>query len=257
MLVFDKPGKGEKFHKESTTAPDKKDEMSIKEKTSEIIKEIDNLQQKLYAENKQSLLLVFQGLDGSGKDSLTRRVLGPLNPQGVEISCFKAPEPQDLAHDYLWRIHKQVPAKGQIGVFNRSHYEDVLVVRVKNFVPEKVWKKRYDHINNFEQLLCDNNITILKFYLHISKEEQVARFEERKNIPEKNWKYNPADLEVQDLWDEYKEAYQAVFDRCGTNYAPWFIVPSDNKWYRDYCVAKEILIALEKMDPKYPTGIRE
>ena len=252
MLIYDSPGKKNHFHKLETEAPNKKDEIECREKTAALILKIDELQQKLYAENKHSLLIVFQGLDGSGKDSLTRRVLGPLNPQGVEVTCFKAPEPSDLAHDYLWRVHKRIPAKGMIGVFNRSHYEDVLVVRIKKFAEEKVWKKRYDHINNFEKMLTDSNVTILKFYLHISKKEQFQTFEDRKNTPEKNWKYNPADLEIQELWDQYREAYQDVFEKCGTDYAPWVIVPSDNKWYRDYCVAKTILKTLEKMNPQFP-----
>ncbi|MBC7391528.1 MAG: polyphosphate kinase 2 family protein [Opitutaceae bacterium] len=252
MLIYDSPGKKDHYYETSTKAEDKSFEDAIKEKTMVMIEKIDELQQKLYAEKTRSLLIVFQGPDGSGKDSLTRRVLGPLNPQGVEVTCFKAPEPEDLAHDYLWRIHKRVPTKGQIGVFNRSHYEDVLVVRVKKFAPEKVWKKRYDHINNFENMLSDSGTTILKFFLHISKKEQLQRFEDRKNDPDKNWKYNPDDLEFQELWNNYRDAYQDVFEKCGTKFAPWYIIPADNKWYRDYCVAKTILKTLEDMNPKFP-----
>lgn len=235
-----------------TEAPNASEEEEKREKTKAYVAEIDKYQQKLYAEGQQSLLILFQGLDGSGKDGLTRNVIGPLNPQGVVVTSFKSPEPHELKHDFLWRVHQVVPAKGMIGVFNRSHYEDVLIARIKQLVPGDVWKKRFGHINAFESLLADNGVRILKFYLHISKKEQRKRFDERINTPEKRWKYDPADEQVQMHWDEYIGAYEDVFKKCSTDAAPWHIVPSDNKWYRDYAVAKTICKTLEDMGPKFP-----
>lgn len=257
MEIVDEHGKRIKLGKIDTEAPKKEKEDAIREKTKALISSFEKFQTRLYAENKRGLLIIFQGLDASGKDGVVRKVLEPLSPQGVTVTSFKAPEPRELAHDFLWRIHQNVPAKGNIAVFNRSHYEDVLVVRVKKLLEKEVWKARYQHINNFEQLLADNGTTILKFYLHISKKEQQKRFVERQNNPDKYWKFNKEDLQVQDLWDEYRDAYEDVFAKCSSEQAPWHIIPADDKWYRDYCVAKVIAKTFEKMNPKFPKQIKE
>lgn len=252
MEIVDQLGKKIRLDKIDTEAPKKEKEQVRREKTAAITASFEKFQFRLYAENKRSLLVIFQGLDASGKDGVTRKVLEPLSPQGVSVTSFKAPEPKELAHDFLWRIHQCVPPKGSIGVFNRSHYEDVLVVRVKKLIEKEAWKARYQHINDFERLLVENGTTILKFYLHISKKEQQKRFVERQNNPDKYWKFNKEDLEVQDLWSEYQDAYEDVFAKCSTDYAPWHIIPADDKWYRDYCVAKVIAKAFEKMNPQFP-----
>jgi len=175
-----------------------------------------------------------------------------VNPQGVQVTAFKAPTPEELDHDFLWRVHQHVPPRGMIGLFNRSHYEDVLIVRVENLVPDKVWKARYDHINAFERLLVDSGVTILKFFLHISKEEQKERFEERLQQPEKNWKFATGDLAVRAKWDRYMEAYEDALTRCNTEVAPWYIVPANKKWYRDFVISKTIVKKLENLDMHYP-----
>src|SRR5690606_3548652 len=171
---------------------------------------------------------------------------------GVRVTSFKAPTAQELAHDFLWRVHREVPPKGYIGIFNRSHYEDVLVVRVNRLVPRDVWRKRYDHINNFERMLADNGTRIIKFYLHISKDEQRERFQKRLDDPEKHWKFSTGDLAVREQWDEYMKAYQDVLTQCNTDYAPWYIIPANRKWYRDLVITRTIVETLEDMNPKYP-----
>jgi PPK2 family polyphosphate:nucleotide phosphotransferase len=209
-------------------------------------------QEKLYAEGKQSLLLVFQAMDTGGKDGVIKKVFDGINPQGVQITPFKAPSAEELAHDFLWRIHQHTPPRGMIGVFNRSHYEDVLIVRVNQLVPKTVWEKRYDLINDFERLLTENNTRILKFYLHISKDEQRQRLEDRLADPEKQWKFSIGDLPVREKWNEYMTAYEAVLERCNTPYAPWHIVPANKKWYRDVVVLQTVLKTLEDMNPAFP-----
>lgn len=213
---------------------------------------IEGLQEKLYAEGKQSLLIVFQAMDTGGKDGVIGKVFESVNPQGVRVVAFKAPTPEELAHDFLWRVHQNTPPRGYIGVFNRSHYEDVLVVRVNNLVPKPVWKTRYEYINQFEQLLTANGTRILKFYLHISKDEQKQRLMARLEDPKKQWKFSMGDLPVREQWDDYMKAYEALLERCNTDYAPWYIVPANHKWYRDLVVAKTIAAALEEMDPQFP-----
>lgn len=208
------------------------------------------LQEKLYADGKQSLLVVFQAMDAGGKDGCIEKVVGSFDPQGVKVSSFKAPTSEELAHDFLWRIHKETPAKGMIGVFNRSHYEDVLVVRVKDLVPKKVWSKRYELINAFETGLTESGTTVIKIYLHIDKDEQKKRLQERLDDPSKQWKFNPGDLKERENWDVYMKAFEEVFERCGT--APWYIVPANYKWYRDVVVAQILIEALEKMKLEYP-----
>ncbi|MCL4252215.1 MAG: polyphosphate kinase 2 family protein [Anaerolineae bacterium] len=211
-----------------------------------------DLQERLYAENKQSLLIILQAMDAAGKDSTIRKVFEGVNPQGVQVSSFKAPTEIELAHDFLWRIHQRVPAKGMIGVFNRSHYEDVLVVRVNNLVPEDVWRKRYAHINHFERLLADSGTHILKFYLNISKAEQKKQLQERLDDPTKHWKFSVGDLPVRNQWDDYMQAFEDVFTQCNTDYAPWHIIPGNTRWYRTLTITKIIVETLEKMNPQYP-----
>ncbi|MBZ0277881.1 MAG: polyphosphate kinase 2 family protein [Anaerolineae bacterium] len=210
------------------------------------------LQEMLYAQGKQGLLIVLQAMDAGGKDGTIKHVFDSINPQGVRITSFKAPTAEELSHDFLWRIHQHVPPKGYIGIFNRSHYEDVLIVRVNNLVPADVWKKRYDHINHFERLLSESGIRILKFFLHISRDEQKKRFEERLSRPDKHWKFSSGDLPVREQWDTYMEAYEAVLTKCNTEYAPWHIVPGNRKWYRDFIISKTIVETLEDMKLAYP-----
>ena len=211
-----------------------------------------DLQEMLYAQREKSLLIVLQAMDAGGKDSTIRHVFTGVNPQGVRINSFKVPSDEELSHDFLWRIHQHTPAKGYIGIFNRSHYEDVLVVRVNELVPESVWKARYDHINNFERLLHDNGTRILKFFLHISKDEQKERFQDRLDRPDKHWKFSLGDLPVREQWDDYMHAFEDAIAHCNTDYAPWHIVPADRKWYRNLTVMRTIIRTLEDMDLAYP-----
>lgn len=214
--------------------------------------ELEYLQEVLYAEQKQKLLIILQGMDTSGKDGTIRHVFEGVNPQGVQVASFKVPSAEELAHDYLWRVHKQVPGKGMITIFNRSHYEDLLVVRVHNLVPEEVWSKRFEHINAFEKMLADEGTTILKFFLHISIDEQKERLQARLDDPTKQWKFNPGDLKERALWEEYLQAYQDVLSRTSTSSAPWFIVPSDRKWVRNYVIATTIVNCLKSFQMNYP-----
>ncbi len=211
-----------------------------------------DLQEMLYAQRTHALLIVLQAMDAGGKDSTIKKVFDCVNPQGVNSTSFKVPTEEEREHDFLWRIHQNAPRKGMIGIFNRSHYEDVLVVRVNNLVPESVWNQRYDHINNFERLLHDSGTRILKFYLHISKDEQRERFQERLDRPEKHWKFSRGDLTVREQWDDYMAAYEDALTHCNTDYAPWHIVPANRKWYRDYVITSTIVSALESMDLCYP-----
>jgi PPK2 family polyphosphate:nucleotide phosphotransferase len=214
-------------------------------KLARTLKRLDHLQDVLYAEKKRALLIVLQGMDAAGKDGTIRHVMTGVTPQGCDVTAFKVPSAEELAHDYLWRVHKAMPEKGMIGVFNRSHYEDVLAVRVHKLVPKKIWKQRYDQINAFEKILSENNIKILKFFLHISKEEQKKRLEERLADPHKLWKFDDEDLVDRKYWDQYMEAYEDVFARCGTEWAPWFIIPANHKWFRNLAVSKIIQETLE------------
>lgn len=213
---------------------------------------LNELQEILYAEAKHAVLVVLQAMDTGGKDGTIRRVLGPLNPQGVRVSSFKQPTPEELAHDFLWRIHQEVPAKGMIRIFNRSHYEDVLVVRVHGMVPESEINRRYEQINTFERSLSENGVTILKFCLHISKEEQKQRLQDRLDRPDKHWKFSSGDLAERELWDNYMDAYETALSRCSTPWAPWYVVPANRKWYRDFAVGHILLDTLEDMDLRYP-----
>ena len=213
---------------------------------------LDDLQYLLYASKKFALLIVLQGMDGSGKDGTIRHVMSGVDPQGCRITSFKVPTPEDLSHDFLWRIHKAVPARGEIGIFNRSHYEDVLTVRVHNIVPRKVWSKRYEEINNFERLMTQNDVKILKFYLHISREEQLKRFKDRIKNPTKHWKLSAADFHERTYWKAYTTAYEDMLGKCSTKWAPWYIVPSDHKWFRNLVITHIIVKTLGDEKMKFP-----
>ena len=219
--------------------------------------ELIELQRRLYAEGRRKLLVVFQAMDAGGKDGTIRRVFRGVNPQGVRVTSFKNPSVEDLAHDFLWRIHKAAPAAGMIGVFNRSHYEDVLVVRVESIVPELVWRPRYEAINQFENMLAESGTTILKFYLHISKNEQKKRFQTRLDVPDKYWKFSAADLDKRKQWDDYQAAYEDLLNQCTTQQAPWHVIPADQKWYRNLAVSRVLVQALKQLDPRYPPPIEE
>ena len=235
--------------------PDYHDGLDEKDVADEVVKlkeKLETLQEKLYAESKQALLVVLQAMDTGGKDGAIKKVFEGVNPQGVDVTSFKAPTPEELAHDFLWRVHRFTPAHGYIGVFNRSYYEDVLIVRVNNLVPKSVWKTRYETINQFEELLTTNRTRVLKFYFHISKEEQKQRLMSRIANPKKQWKFKMEDLPVREQWDDYMVAYEAMLERCNTDYAPWHIIPANHKWYRDLIVLRTIVATLEDMNPKYP-----
>ena len=213
---------------------------------------IDALQDRLFAEGKRSLLVILQGIDCSGKDGTVRAVFNHCGPIGVRVQPFKAPTVDELAQDYLWRVHKVCPPRGYIGIFNRSHYEDVLVVKVRGFAPAEVIEKRYDEINAFEKMLADNGTKILKFMLNISKEEQAERLTERIEIPEKRWKFNPSDLEDRKLWNDYMKAYEVALTRCSTHHAPWYVIPADRNWVRNAAISRIVRETLEEMNPQYP-----
>ncbi len=217
-----------------------------------LIKRLDALQELMYAESKHSLLVVFQAMDAGGKDSTIRNVLGPLNPQGVRVASFKQPSTLERAHDFLWRIHQQCPGGGHIGIFNRSHYEDVLVVRVKNLVEPAIWKRRFEHINAFEKLLTDEGTVIVKFFLHISRKYQRKRLQRRLDRPDKHWKFDPSDLAERAHWDAYQQAFEEALTRCSTPWAPWYVVPAERRWYRNLIVAKVLVDTLESLKMQYP-----
>ncbi|MDF1859322.1 MAG: polyphosphate kinase 2 family protein [Verrucomicrobiales bacterium] len=214
--------------------------------------QIDELQELLYAEGKQRLLIVFQAMDTGGKDGTIRSVFEKMDPQGIRVASFKRPISLELAHDYLWRVHPHVPGNGQVTIFNRSHYEDILAVRVREIFPESRWSKRYDHIVNFEQMLADEGTTIIKIFLHVSKEEQKERLQSRLDEPEKNWKFNPGDLDDRALWDKFMEAYSDVLSRTSTEDSPWYIIPADRKWYRNLLVADILIKTLQGLNMEYP-----
>jgi PPK2 family polyphosphate:nucleotide phosphotransferase len=250
--LIPKPGHKVKFKDYDPNYHSSYDEASAEEEVSSLHRQMEELQEKLYAEGKRSLLVVLQAMDAGGKDGAIKKVFQGINPQGVHVTSFKVPTPEELAQDFLWRIHQHTPPKGYIGIFNRSHYENVLVVRVNNLVPPEVWETNYDHINHFERLLADNGTRVLKFYLHISKDEQKQRLQARLDNPQKHWKFSIGDLPVREQWDDYMKAYEDAIERCNTDYAPWHIVPSNHKWYRDLILAKTIVKTLQDMKPKYP-----
>jgi PPK2 family polyphosphate:nucleotide phosphotransferase len=218
----------------------------------ELTRRLEELQEIFYADGRHSLLVVLQAMDTGGKDGTIRRVFEGVNPVGVKVASFKRPTDVELAHDFLWRVHSRTPAKGEIVIFNRSHYEDVLVVRVKNLVEPERWSRRYQHISEFEQTLIDEGTTIRKFFLHISKEEQRQRLQERVDNPEKRWKFSSGDLDERKLWDDYQQAYADMLGRTSTERAPWYVVPADRKWYRDLVVATVLVETLESLSLTYP-----
>lgn len=232
-----------------------------KEEAEELLeRQLDRLaelQEKLYAENRRSLLVVLQGMDASGKGGAIKKVGGALYPAGFRVVSFKVPSAEELAHDFLWRVHRETPRRGEIVFFDRSHYEDVLIVRVEELVPRKIWRRRYDEINRFEKHLTDNGTRIVKFFLHISREEQRERFEKRLADPKKRWKFSVGDLEKRKKWPSYVAAYREAVRRCSTVWAPWTVVPADHKWYRNLVIAREIVRALERINPRYPPSPKE
>lgn len=235
----------------STRAPKGLDKAATKQKMETIIKELDELQNLLFAEAKHSVLVVIQGMDGSGKDGVIRNVMGNMNPQGVTVKSYKAPTPEELSHDFLWRIHSHAPAKGMIQVFNRSHYEDILITRVHKWCDDETARKRINAINDFEKLLQEhNNTRILKFYLHISPEEQHERLSERMKDPAKMWKYNEKDFDEAKLWTTYMEMYEDCFNNC--NNPEWTIVPADQNWYKEYLIATQLYDILKGFDMQFP-----
>ncbi|MGB0036638.1 MAG: polyphosphate kinase 2 family protein [Candidatus Acidiferrales bacterium] len=248
-----KPGKKLKLSKydpEETLGWQKS--QKTKASLAKALEKIDQLQYLLYAERKRALLIVLQAPDTGGKDGTIRHVMSGVNPQGCRVTSFKVPSAEEAAHDFLWRIHKAVPEYGEIGLFNRSYYEDVLVVRVHSLVPKDVWSRRYDQINLFEKFLHDNNVKILKFFLHISKDEQKKRILERLDDPQKQWKVSEADFAERKFWDDYQAAYEDALVRCSTQEAPWFIIPANKKWFRNLAVSHIIAETLEGMKLKFP-----
>jgi PPK2 family polyphosphate:nucleotide phosphotransferase len=213
---------------------------------------LEELQELLYAEHEHKILVVLQAMDTGGKDGVIRHVFDRVNPQGVRVANFKTPTDLELDHDYLWRIHKQVPAKGELVIFNRSHYEDVLIVRVHDLVPAEVWRRRFDQINDFERMLAENGTTIRKFYLHIDQEEQKERLQARLDNPDKHWKFRKGDLDERKLWPKYMEAYEDVLNKTSTESAPWYIIPANKKWYRDLVISRILVETLEGLHMKFP-----
>lgn len=236
----------------STLPPANADKDEYQEKTKQILEQLEEWQNKLYAQRKYSLLVIVQGMDASGKDGAIKKVFSGVNPMGINVKSFKKPTEEEMSHDFLWRIHKCVPEKGMIQIFNRSHYEDVVIQRVHAWVDDKTILRRYDHINAFENLLKENNTTILKFYLHISHKEQLERLEERKTDSTKMWKHNPNDAEESKLWKDYMNAYEDALNQCNEA-SKWHVVPSDKNWFKEYLIAKTITDTLEAINPAYPS----
>lgn len=223
-----------------------------KKRAKALNEELEGLQELLYAEGKHKVLIVLQAMDTGGKDGTIRHVFDGVNPQGVKVASFKKPTPEELAHDYLWRVHQQTPGNGEIMIFNRSHYEDVLVVRVHELVPEARWSRRYEHINAFEQLLADEGTTILKFYLHIDLDEQKERLQARLDDPSKHWKFAKGDLAERKLWDDYMAAYETMLSKTSTEHAPWFVIPANRKWYRNLVILQILVDTLKGLHMTYP-----
>lgn len=226
-------------------------------KTAADVAALDNLTYRLYAEGRRALLIVLQGMDTAGKDGTIRHVFSGVSPQTCHATNFKQPSPEELSHDFLWRAHQAAPPRGHVGIFNRSHYEDVLVVRVHKLVSKAVWKHRYDQINHFEQLLAAEGTTIVKIFLHISREEQLKRLLARQANRNKGWKLSDDDVKERTRWDDYIAAYEDVLTRCNTAEAPWYIVPADHKWYRNFAVSRILKATLEKMNPKFPAPLAD
>jgi PPK2 family polyphosphate:nucleotide phosphotransferase len=229
-----------------------KKKKDAKDKLKENRERMADLQYKLYAENRQSLLIVLQAMDAGGKDGTVNHVMAPLNPQGCRVVGFKKPSDEEREHDFLWRIHRAAPRRGEIVIFNRSHYEDVLVVRVHELVDQSVWEKRYERINQFEALLRDHDTRVLKFYLHISADEQLKRFKKRLDRPEKHWKISESDYLERKYWDDYIAAFEDALGRCSTKHAPWFVIPANHKWFRNFAVSQIVTETMEDMNMQLP-----
>ena len=248
-----KPGSSVKLKDiDPSSSPGWKNKESAADQLAKNLVDLESLQYLLYAEAKRSLLIVLQGIDAGGKDGTIRHVMGGFNPQGARVTSFKVPAGEEKQHDYLWRVHKAMPGAGEIGIFNRSHYEDVLVVRVHNLVPEQVWKKRYEQINNFEQMLAENGTQIVKFFLYIDRDEQKKRFEDRLKDPAKNWKFSAADVEERKYWDQYASAFETAIEKCSTPWAPWYIIPANRKWFRNLAVSEIVISTLREMKLESP-----
>ncbi|HUV16199.1 MAG TPA: polyphosphate kinase 2 family protein [Pelolinea sp.] len=233
------------------------DKSAAKNELKNLRGKLIKLQQLLYAENKHKLLIILQAMDAGGKDGTIRSIFKGVNPQGVKVASFKAPTPVELAHDYLWRVHTRTPQTGEIVIFNRSHYEDVLIVRVKELAPKKTWEKRYKHIIGFEKLLADEGTTILKFFLNISKDEQKMRFMDRIEKKEKQWKFNPGDIEERKYWEDYMAAFEDAINQTSTGFAPWYVIPANRNWYRDLVIARILVDCLENLKMRYPPPIED
>ena len=225
---------------------------AAKEEIARYQQKLWNLQDRLYSDRQRSLLICLQALDTGGKDGTINHVLGAMNPQGCRVQPFRQPSAEEAAHDFLWRAHRAAPARGEVVIFNRSHYEDVLVVRVHNLVPKQVWKRRYELINGFEKMLTDHGAVVLKFYLHISRDEQLRRFRDRLDDPAKQWKISEADYKEREFWKDYTAAYEEALSRCSTEHAPWFVIPANHKWFRNLAVARIVVEHLEALNMKYP-----
>ncbi len=249
---------GKKFRMKDVDPDDTgqfKDKHDARPATEKNLKDLWKMQEVFYADARHAMLVVFQAMDTGGKDGAIEHIFSGVNPQGCSVHSFKAPSHEELTHDYLWRTHDHCPGRGMIGIFNRSHYESVLVERVKELVPEDVWKRRYEHINHFEKMLADEGTIILKFYLHISKEEQKNRLQARLDDPAKNWKFNPSDLTERKRWDEYMDAFEDALGKCSNHHAPWYCVPSNRKWYRNWVISDTIVRAMKLVKPRYPTVV--
>lgn len=246
------PGSAARIAERSTDDKLGFDKDDGEKRLEQLVERIDELQYRLYAEGRRSVLLVLQGLDASGKDGVVRRVFEGVNPMGVTVTSFKAPVGAELQHDYLWRIHGALPRRGTVGVFNRSHYEDVVAVRMYEIAPETVWRPRYEHLREFERMLVDEGTTVVKVFLNVSREEQRVRLQERVDDPEKRWKFRAGDLDDRKLWPTFMQAFEDVLSKTSTARAPWYVVPADRNWVRNLAVAKILLATLADMDPKLP-----
>jgi len=246
------PGAALRLTDADARVADAPDDDELKKRTEDQVGQIADLQRMFYADGRFALLVVLQGRDASGKDGTIRKVFTGVNPQGVQVTSFKVPTEEELRHDFLWRIHQRVPARGMLGIFNRSHYEDVVVTRVKELVPKATWKSRFTQINDFEKGLSANGVRILKFFLHISRDEQKERLQKRLTNEEKNWKFNPGDLDEREKWPAYTAAYRDAIQRCSTRWAPWYIVPADDKKVRNYLIARMVADTLTSLELRWP-----
>ena len=247
-----KPGSKVKLHHIDPDFDDGLTKEKAEAQFEKNLQKLQELQELLYAEHRRALLVCLQAIDGGGKDGVIRHVFGPVNPQGVRVASFKQPSARERDHDFLWRAHRDAPAYGELCIFNRSHYEDVLVVRVRNLKPEKIWRKHYDQINDFEKNLSDNGTHILKFFLHIGKDEQLRRFKDRLDDPAKHWKIAESDYTEREKWSEYQKAFEDALEKCSADHAPWFIIPSNKKWFRNLAVSEIVVKCLDDLKMKYP-----